>query len=841
MTKKLISLFILITFLAFPSAGSAALPQYYGSLQAPQVLSQIQFTDVANHWAKGPILKMAALGIIRGVGGNRFNPNGVLTKEQALILILRSMGLGELAESKAEELAAATGQKPENATGFTIRGYIETAVEEEILSEGEAAVLLANRTKPAERQEVAYWTSKALGLSPVYGTAQKLIHGFNDAGRFDARYLAAIEALLQEKIMSGTSQTTFSPQGNMKRGEMAALLDRIYPRLAERQKLVIDTGIVTGEGSQQVGAYRQKLLEIRTDDLQVFNLVTGASPAGQRDVIVYKNGSLGNSSLLKVGDRITFTFNSAQEVEFIEAVPAADQLVFGQIASIDHTGKTVVVTDNFGTSRVISLPASPTVIIDNRPATVNDLVIGQDVELTIKNGIVQRINGTFGAELVGYTPPRRGVQTGWIKSITSDELILANDNGRQETYPLHSGVWVSKSGKWQTVRNLQIGDRVKIHLSDKGTGEIDRIEISSFAGQVVRVIQGRLENVYPDGKLIALENVKELENGHWYKAEGFDFVNLAPDAHLYARGRSLTPSELAQHFIGETVYLAFTSSFGTHEGIKLVVKEGEPLTFSDTIHSITWAGYEVELKKENETLQLNPGTIVTKNNRLIEPEDLAEDEQVILVANRGEDAINSIIVVSNTYYPNDLEVYQGRIDEVEEREFELVYYTVLDGNAWDNPSTRRRGKDLEFDNNTIIIDTSESDPQEISPDKFAESRWSGYYSKSFYAFAVTKDDKVLSMTLWREWDLGDYPDELKTTLGRVTEVDSFKGELTLERVVDWSETYKEWVRNDFPLELKVNNALIYREDQAITVDHLKVGDKLYLIHDQYQGFVIFVQ
>jgi hypothetical protein len=119
--------------------------------------------------------------------------------------------------------------------------------------------------------------------------------------------------------------------------------------------------------------------------------------------------------------------------------------------------------------------------------------------------------------------------------------------------------------------------------------------------------------------------------------------------------------------------------------------------------------------------------------------------------------------------------------------------------------------------------------------------WSGYYEKDFYAFAVAKDDKVLSMTLWREEDLGDYPDELKTTLGRVTEVDSFKGELTLERVVDWSETYKEWVRNDFPLELKVNNALIYREDQAITPDNLKVGDKLYLIHDQYQGFVIFVQ
>ena len=840
MTKKLISFILFTSLIILPNVAFAALPRYFGSLEAPKLLTQVQFTDVANHWAKSSILKMAAQGVIRGIGNNKFNPNGTLTKEQALILLLRAMGLGEEAEAKAEDMAADSGQVPENVTGFMIQGYLDTAVEKKILTDTEADALEANRTKAAERQEVAYWTAKALGLEPVYGTAQKLIYSFKDVNQFDPRYLAYIEALLKEKIMSGTSNTAFSPKGSMKRGEMAALLERIYPRLAKNQGLIIDTGVVTGKSSQKEGSYSQSLWEIRTDSFELFDLVTGNTSAGKRDVIVYKNGRLGNSSLLSVGDRVKFVLNEDLEVEFIDATPASQNLLFGQVASIDYTGKSVIVTDGSGVNRVIDLASSPQVIIDNRPATLNDLVIGQDVELTLSNGKVVSIYGTFGQELAGYTPARRGVQSGRIKSITSDELILANDNGNQETYSLTSGILVSESGKWKSVKDLQVGDRVKIYLSDKGSGKIERIEVSSFAGQVVRLIQGKLVSVYPSGKRIALESVKELENGQWYKAEGFDFVNLSPDIEIYAGGQSLSPDELAGNYTGETVYLAFISSFGNPEGVKLVVKEGNPLTYNDTIESISWAGYQVELERENEIVQFNPGTIVTKNNRLIDPEDLTEDEQVFLVANKKDDVLNSVIVASNVYYPKDLEIYQGRIDEVDEDEFELVYYSMLDGNAWDSPSSSRRGIDLEFDNDTIFFDTTKSFDKEISPSKFAESRWSNYY-EGFYAFAVTRDDKVLSMNLWDEGDLGDFPDELKTTLGRVSKIDSTGGKITLERVVDWSETYSAWIANDYPLELDISNAVIYQDDEALTFDDIKVGDKLYLIHDQANGFVIFVQ
>ena len=48
------------------------------------------FSDVpANHWAYVPIMEMAEQGVMKGVGGDRFDPNGELTAEMFLTLIGR--------------------------------------------------------------------------------------------------------------------------------------------------------------------------------------------------------------------------------------------------------------------------------------------------------------------------------------------------------------------------------------------------------------------------------------------------------------------------------------------------------------------------------------------------------------------------------------------------------------------------------------------------------------------------------------------------------------------------------------------------------------------------------
>ena len=69
------------------------------------------FTDVlASHWAAQAIEKAAALGVVNGVGGGQFDPDGWVTEGQALTILNRCAGYAEEVETEgALETADAAG------------------------------------------------------------------------------------------------------------------------------------------------------------------------------------------------------------------------------------------------------------------------------------------------------------------------------------------------------------------------------------------------------------------------------------------------------------------------------------------------------------------------------------------------------------------------------------------------------------------------------------------------------------------------------------------------------------------------------------------------------------
>lgn len=835
--RKLITILILASFIVttFPFTVSASLPAYSGSPLAGQVLKQIQFTDIGNHWAKNAIIRMAAQGIIRGIGNNKFNPEGTLTKEQAIILLLRALGEGANAERLAETIAAQQENQASHRSDYIIQGYLERAQELEIITPAQKQAIQEKRNQQAQRQEVACWTAKALGLEPVYGLEQKLIYGFRDQNQFDPTFIPWIESMLQHKYMAGTSSTTFNPRGAMKRSEMAALLDRVNPVFTAKRGVELSQGYLMARSTRREGGATFTVYEIKTDGGQRFELLTGGP--NKTNVIVYKNGKLGDSSQLAVGDRVSLYIEPGSQITFMEAKPTSSSLVFGEVKSVDSNNLRLTVVDTYGRESTFAVAPGATVLIENRPANLNDLITGMEVTLNLNNNVVNKVTGSLGGDPGIYTPPVSGIRTGRVKEVTSKTLLLVNDNGQQEEYYINNNTWVTKNGTWKSLNHLQVGDRVKLHLNNLASRVVDKIDISSNAGKIVRVVKGRLEQVYPGGSKLALSGVQEFFYGQWYPVHGFELVDVVPDTEIYAKGQMLTPNQLAQNFLGEEVYLAFTQSFGNPQGVKLVVKDGVAQTLGDRIDDLDWGAHQFVLDNEKLRIALNPGTIVIRGNKLVDRDDLEEEDYVFLETNGTGSNRSSVLVATTDFYPSQWHIYSGRVERVYEDEFELDYYSRFRNNHWDEPSRRGRDVDLDFDAETVIYDTLLG--REIPPSKFAESRWSGYYEDDYYAFAVTKDDRTIAMTLWDYWDYDDYPQILKTTLGRVSRVTGNMVEL--DRVVDWSPTYEKWMGNAYPLTLDLNNALIFKEGELIPVHDIKPGSHLYIIHDQVQGIMAFVQ
>ena len=80
-----------------------------------------------------------------------------------------------------------------------------------------------NRRAPAQRQEVAYWISKVLGLEPIYGQ-QEIFNSFRDWSSADPHKIPYIEAVIVNNIMNGEGNGFFRPTGNVTREQIAQII-----------------------------------------------------------------------------------------------------------------------------------------------------------------------------------------------------------------------------------------------------------------------------------------------------------------------------------------------------------------------------------------------------------------------------------------------------------------------------------------------------------------------------------------------------------------------------------------------------------------------------------------
>lgn len=77
--KKLLSLLLVLCFTF--NLGSFAFAE-----------SDTTFTDINNHWAKADIMELASRGIVKGVGNNKFNPEGPVKVDEFIKICLSAIG-----------------------------------------------------------------------------------------------------------------------------------------------------------------------------------------------------------------------------------------------------------------------------------------------------------------------------------------------------------------------------------------------------------------------------------------------------------------------------------------------------------------------------------------------------------------------------------------------------------------------------------------------------------------------------------------------------------------------------------------------------------------------------
>lgn len=530
----IITLLISFAFLTPTNAIEEAEKTYTGINTVNTILNNINYRDViqSNAWSKEAIYEISALEVMKGYGNQTFGRTNSVTKEQALAIIYNAAGREAEAQVAAEAIDARriADNKKTYAPAMWSDGYLQLAATDGLISARDLADALAldksaftednfYRNSAAQRQDVANWIARALGLAPVYGQ-QKIFNSYSDWSQADSLKIPYIEAVLQNNIMSGLGNGRFNPRGNVTREQIAQIIQNalpvILPRRGYEKKLgtieSIEPSISFIDGQNIMtntynvrnsnGKLHQIITENYTDQSEDFRNEQNGSvkPKENTDLIVYKDGWLGKSSVLEKGDRIEYTTTMDGKVVYVKVISNTSNTKYlvAKVNTIDTAMQTLNISkvfdlkypevdledknfsyDNDGKEVDVTYVYSSDaeVFVDNKKSGIEDIKSGMDVILAITDNIITGIKAVtlklrdqgVANGIVEDNNPQLGYITLYNEEKVEDGL---EPSIKTYNYSNPKDISIMKNYKPADIEEIEGGDSVYIKFDDEGNIEL---------------------------------------------------------------------------------------------------------------------------------------------------------------------------------------------------------------------------------------------------------------------------------------------------------------------------------------------------------------------------------
>jgi len=831
---KLMAALLQISFLLFylQPVAFGEVPTYAGAPYARETLANLNYSDTDGHWARVPILRMTALGIMKGAGG-KFNPNAPISKQEFITTIVRFLGRAEDAEAINLYESKRTASR---SSGFDASpwayGYLEVARQEGIISDEEAKTL--DWSRPAERQEAALWLCRALGLAPLFGSEQIVLTSYKDADQIGENFRPYLAAAVKKGFMSG-SGSLLRPLASLSRAEAASILDRVkqdFPYgISFRSGEVISAYSYDIRESNAVG--KRTVYELIEANGERFNLessdvVVNGWENSLRDFVVMKNGVFGLSDSLKSGDYIQYAVSNGQ-ILFAEVIPQNQKTFVGEISFVSPDGKDIYVVDDEGETTIISLSEAVNVTVDERPARIVDLIEGQQITAVIVNGTVRSIKAYSGRE-PGYVPPQSYRIEGTISNISTDKenykVILSSSDGSRRQFVISPLTVITRGSSRINPLDLKLGERAIAYFSSSDNEIADRVAVS-HKGSASGLLKARLAGGFSRQELL-LEDVSSFFYGNWVKSSAAMKIPIAQDAQVYVDGFALNINDL-QNYRGEYVYIGLSRDFGQDMAAKIVIKSGDEYTTNGYIDELLWSKNFIEVGGIEALF--GDDTIVAAGKDFSGIQSIDEEGQIFVVTNKDNDLNRAVIVFQPEFYDPSISLWKGYIDEITRRGLEIDHYRTLEYNNW----TKEKRSSTEFDvaDDAYIIDATGKTAKIISPEEFSQDRFEQNYYDC-YAYILSKGKRAFALII-----LDDIPENENLSLGTISQKASGSW-MKMSPLRDYSSFRESWNASLNELEVDFSQALLIKRGEIIEVEDLRPSDTVYLIRDNNVAILGFV-
>jgi chitodextrinase len=179
------------------------------------------FRDMRGHWAQKEVEQLASKLVVKGATSTQFQPNVTVSRADFATLLVRALGMKEDASlakfrdvRSKDWFAGAVGTA---VTSGLMPGYKDGTFKPNAkMTRAELAVVL---------ERAMDFTGKSIELTPKQKTAW--INKFKDKTKITVASQSAVATVLEARIMTGKTKTTFAPTTNVTRAELTVILKRL--------------------------------------------------------------------------------------------------------------------------------------------------------------------------------------------------------------------------------------------------------------------------------------------------------------------------------------------------------------------------------------------------------------------------------------------------------------------------------------------------------------------------------------------------------------------------------------------------------------------------------------
>ena len=786
------------------------------------VAENLSFSDINSHWAKGEILEITALGYMEGSSG-KFYPNRHLNYGEILTTVIRA--IGKEGEAQLAE--------PKNH----MKGIYQIAYDLELIEKPEDKdKLIPAPSKKVTREEAANILGRALGINPPLGQEIREVKKFKDYKKVADHRLPYVELVLQKGYMNGKSNNTFDPKAYITRGEFSKVISNANEDLLHHRNIEKKSGQVTNMELGHITIYN-------TDTTS--NII---GYKGENAFPVQKDKKIHSGDIIKIGDFLTYYIDQNGKAIYGEIHTQKRKTVEGTIREINLNNREITVWDYKDKFHKFKLePYIP----------MEELYFEQEVEITTQGDKVVKMS-TFNPidpERDGYIIPGTRFRVGTVLFANDEDIEIITNTGR-EKFQIDQDTTLYKRNQRVELFQLKEGDRVLLTFDHIYSSKVSEIKIEDEEKHIGGIIKGKIELVDERNKEILINEPYELNQGQWIPTNSKQKIKLGTGS-IYEGGKKITLQSLNKRK-NEEAYIAYENSYGNTSISKMLLKSGSAMEYKDKVQDIDYGTGQMVV--DTTPFSFHEGTIVLKDNRLVDPLNIDTSQNVYLVSDYKYGTRSaSVVSIEDSGILDDridgtkLLVYKGKIEDISNYKLTLGKYNYkLDKEVLTNSGFKSNPGAEEL---SLTLDTYVYDSQlekQIPTNAFLDSRYIDLISikdkelrdrieKNHYknkpAYIVVRETtygkEILGINLVPQ-DLNQYNDTVKldnTTLGEIKEINLENNTISINKVKNYNNLTNRWEYTQ-DQNLNLNKAIILVNDKPLNLEELyklRKGSKAYIV------------